>query len=392
MKNFASIILAVVLSVTTLPAQTIEETLSSVERNNTTLKALREASDARILGNRTELLFEDPEVDFNYLWGSPSSIGKRQDVAVRQTFDFSTISGLKGKVADRKNSLVELRYKADRMNLLLEAEGYCLEIIYYNSLLDEYETRLENAKALADAQNKRLESGDGNMPDLNNAQLNLANVNADMLRLSTERKGVISQLQRLNGGEAVNLDQSEFPEVRMPADFPLWYADAEGKNPLLSYISQEVELGKAEVSLAKAGRLPSLSVGYMSEKVVGEHFQGISMGISLPLWSSRNKVRQAKTAAAAAEARSTDAKIQCLSELRILYDRAAGLKAVAENYRSSLEKSNNGVLLMKSLNAGSISMSDYIIGTTLYYDTFDKALQAELDYRKALAELSAVEL
>ena len=274
MKNFASIILAVVLSVTTLPAQTIEETLSSVERNNTTLKALREASDARILGNRTELLFEDPEVDFNYLWGSPSSIGKRQDVAVRQTFDFSTISGLKGKVADRKNSLVELRYKADRMNLLLEAEGYCLEIIYYNSLLDEYETRLENAKALADAQNKRLESGDGNMPDLNNAQLNLANVNADMLRLSTERKGVISQLQRLNGGEAVNLDQSEFPEVRMPADFPLWYADAEGKNPLLSYISQEVELGKAEVSLAKAGRLPSLSVGYMSEKVVGEHFQG----------------------------------------------------------------------------------------------------------------------
>jgi len=50
------------------------------------------------------------------------------------------------------------------------------------------------------------------------------------------------------------------------------------------------------------------------------------------------------------------------------------------------------VLLMKSLNAGSISMSDYIIGTTLYYDTFDKALQAELDYRKALAELSAVEL
>ena len=214
MKNFASIILAVVLSVTTLPAQTIEETLSSVERNNTTLKALREASDARILGNRTELLFEDPEVDFNYLWGSPSSIGKRQDVAVRQTFDFSTISGLKGKVADRKNSLVELRYKADRMNLLLEAEGYCLEIIYYNSLLDEYETRLENAKALADAQNKRLESGDGNMPDLNNAQLNLANVNADMLRLSTERKGVISQLQRLNGGEAVNLDQSEFPEDR----------------------------------------------------------------------------------------------------------------------------------------------------------------------------------
>ena len=50
------------------------------------------------------------------------------------------------------------------------------------------------------------------------------------------------------------------------------------------------------------------------------------------------------------------------------------------------------MLLKKALDAGEISMLDYILQLGLYYDSVNQALQAELDYQKAFAELSAVEL
>jgi hypothetical protein len=49
-------------------------------------------------------------------------------------------------------------------------------------------------------------------------------------------------------------------------------------------------------------------------------------------------------------------------------------------------------LLEKALSAGEISLSDYIIALGLYYDAVNRRLEAERDFQKALASLSAVEL
>ena len=130
-------ILAAIEATFSLRAQTnIDDVLKAVEQNNTTLQALRQTADAQKLENRTGLTLPDPEVGFNYLWGSPSGVGNRKDASVSQSFDIATVSGLKGKVAREKNELVEWQYKSDRMNILLEAKQYCLDLIYYNALLE----------------------------------------------------------------------------------------------------------------------------------------------------------------------------------------------------------------------------------------------------------------
>ena len=143
-------ILAAIEATFSLRAQTnIDDVLKAVEQNNTTLQALRQTADAQKLENRTGLTLPDPEVGFNYLWGSPSGVGNRKDASVSQSFDIATVSGLKGKVAREKNELVEWQYKSDRMNILLEAKQYCLDLIYYNALLEELAIRLEHAKGIA---------------------------------------------------------------------------------------------------------------------------------------------------------------------------------------------------------------------------------------------------
>ena len=141
MKKIIVSIMAILATSSLFAQNKISDVLGTIEQNNTTLKALRETSDAQKLENRTGIYLPDPEIGFNYLWGNPSSVGNRQDVSVSQSFDIATLSGLKSKVANGKNELVEWQYKADRMNILLEAKNYCLDLIYYNSLLSERAVR-----------------------------------------------------------------------------------------------------------------------------------------------------------------------------------------------------------------------------------------------------------
>ncbi|MDR2765228.1 MAG: TolC family protein [Tannerella sp.] len=385
-------LLAVWTSFSLAAQDNIDRVLSSVEANNTTLKALREGLEAQKLENRTGIFLENPELGFNYLWGTPGSIGNRTDVNVSQKFDIPTLSGLKSRVADGQNQLAELQYLSGRMDILLEAKQNCLDLIYFNALKKETEKRFGHAGTIAEAYDKKLKQGDVNRLEYNKAQLNLSAAEGEMARIGIERNALLSELKKFNGGQDIALDDVRFDDVSFPLDFEAWYAQAEQRNPVLAYVRQEVEVGRKRVSLSKAMGLPSFSGGYLSEKVAGEHFQGITFGVSIPLWENKNRVRQAKAAVRAAEMRSEDAKQQLYSRLQILYNRAAGLKLTAEKYRKSLDSLNNTELLGKALDAGEISLLEYIVEMGLLYETVNKTLEAERDFNKAYAELSAVML
>ena len=384
MALFASISLNAQNNVTTA--------LKAIEENNNTLKALKETVKAQKLENKTGIYLSNPEVGFNYLWGNPSTIGNRTDFSISQAFDIPTITGMKNKIADERNSLAEWQYKAERMNILLEAKQYCIELIYFNALKKELDIRLQHAQTIASGYQNRLNSGDANILEYNKAQLSLSATTGEIARIDVERNALLSQLKRLNGGLDIVMDDYQFNQKQLPLNFDDWYLQAEQKNPILAYIKQEVVVSQKQVSLNKAKGLPTFSAGYMSENVVGQRFQGLTMGVSVPLWENKNRVKQAKSAVVAAQARQTDSKQQFYNQLQIQYNRALGLKNTAESYRKSLVMANSTELLKKALDAGEISLLNYMVELGLYYNMVNQTLEAERDYQKALAELSAVEL
>jgi outer membrane protein TolC len=392
MKTIITIMLILFTGIT-LNAQTnINSVLASIEENNTTLKALRETADTQKLGNKTGIYLSNPEAGFNYLWGKPGEIGNRTDINVKQNYDIPTITGMKSKVANGQNNLVELQYKSDRMNILLEAKQYCIELIYYNALRRELDVRLKHAETISEGYKSRLDRGDANRLEYNKVQLNLSTVQGEISRIDVERNALLLQLKRLNGGIDIALDDYQYDNISLPVSFDDWFTQAAQRNPALEYARQEIEVSKQQVSLSKAMGLPTFSAGYMSEKVVGQQYQGLTLGVSIPLWENKNHVKQAKASVIAAESREADSRQQFYSQLQILYSRTAGLKLTAEKYRQSLATVNNTDLLKKALDAGEISLLDYILEIGLYYNTINQTLEAERDYQKAFAELSAVEL
>lgn len=386
------IIVALLASMSLAAQENISSILFSIEENNTKLKALKEEMKAQKLGNKTGIYLSDPDVAFGYLWGTPSNIGTRKDFSVTQTFDIPTITGMKSRLANNKNQLVELQYASERINLLLEAKQYAIDLIYYNGLKKELEIRLRHAQTIADAYKQRLDRGDASILEYNKVQLNLSTVQGEMSRVEVERNTLLSELKRLNGGIEILLEENNYSPASLPADFEEWYLSAEQKNPLLQYVKQQIEVSRKEVKLNKAMRFPKFSAGYSLEKTLGQKYQGANIGISIPLWENKNRVKQAKAGVIAAQTREQESKQQFYNRLQNLYMRANGLQQTAAGYRKSLQSLNNTDLLMKALDVGEINLLNYIVEIGLYYDTVNQTLAAERDFEKSLADLSAVEL
>ena len=392
MKQLIISAITLLVSLSLHAQQDINAVLASIEENNTTLQASRETMEAQKLANRTGIYLSNPEVEFGYLWGDPATIGKRTDFSVTQSFDLATLTGRKSSVANEQNVLAEWEYKMERMNILLEAKRYCIDLIYYNALLQELDLRLKHAETIAAGYEERLKRGDVSLLEYNKARLNLSSAQGEISRVEVERSSLLEQLKLLNGGEAISVESAEFEPLLLPPRFDDWYLSAEEQSPALAYIRQQVAIEKQQVALSKAMNLPTLTAGYLSEKVVGETYQGFTVGVSIPLWENKNQVKQARAAVKAAESRVEDGKQQFYSGLQLLYNRTAGLKTTAENYRQSLEMANSSELLKKALDAGEMSLLEYVLEMGLYYDTVNRALEAERDYQLAYAELSAVEL
>jgi outer membrane protein TolC len=392
MRKLIVSILFLLTGIISIAQSGFETVLKQIEENNITLTALREQIKTQKLSNRTGIYPGNPEVEFHYLWGSPAMTGNRTDISVIQSFDFPAVYAHRAKIAGLQNTNAELSYKSERMYLLLSAKQICIELTYYNALAKEYDLRLQNAERIASAYKTRLEKGETNIVESNKAQLNLSTIETEVLRIDAEQTALFAALKQLNGGKDIVFDNTVYPFNALPDDFDKWYTEIETKDPALLYISKQAEIDRQQVKLNRALGLPKFSAGYMSEKMTGEHFQGVVVSMSIPLWENRNNVKQAKAQVKATEFVLEDKKMQLYSRVKSLYLKASVLQQNAQKVRQSLTLYGNEHFLKKALDAGEITLLTYLQEIEYYYEAVNKALEAERNFELTVAELLAVEL
>mgnify|MGYP003291232774 CR=1 FL=1 len=395
------IAIVVVLSVLTVSGQNTDGgedfLLSSIERNNTTLIALRTEAEARKLESRTGITLADPEVGYKHMWEGGEESGNLSELTVTQSIDLATVMGQRTRVAREQNLLIDEEYRMARMEILLDAQLTLVDLAYYNALAAELDRRLGHARRVVEAERTRLESGDTDALSHNNVLLSLSALEAEEARIEMERNVLIARLTALNGGVTLDnlesLDALENLESLDNIDFSSWYTEAEAHLPQLAQARQISEVRSGELALAKASHLPSLSATYINERhTVGTRSQGVAVGVSIPLWANKNRVRSARTALQAAEAQQTDAELQLRSAFEQEFTRVKGLHHTAMLYRRALDEANNSTLLEKAMDEGFISVLEYLQGIELYYDYLDRSLSADRDYHRALATLEAWKL
>ncbi|WP_320112896.1 TolC family protein [Draconibacterium orientale] len=365
----------------------VKTLLTEIEQNNTTLSALRKTVDAEKMGNTTGIQLQNPEVEFHYLWGNPSAIGNRTDISVQQSFDFPSAYAYRNQIAELKNEQAELEYKKQKMDIFLQVRLICAELTYQNALQAEYQKRLENASQIAKSVKTKLNAGESNILDQNKAKVTLLNTEAELRHIEIQRQTLLQQLATLNGGIAVDFENTTFQNTPITTDFEQWMTQAAVNNPMLDWLEQEIAISDKNTQLQKAQSLPKLNAGYMSEKVVGEHFQGVSVGISIPLFENKNTVKYARLKSEAAKQSETDAKLRFYGEMKTLHAKAIGIQQNITQFREQLSLQSDLNLLRKALDKGAISLTEYLFELTVYYDSLEKLLDMEKELSITRAQL-----
>ena len=371
----------------------LEGILSGIEENNRELSALRSRIEADKCGYKAEIALEDPEFGFDYLWGNPDQ-GNRKDFSITQTLDLALLFGSKGKLAKTRAELSDLEYKVERQRILLEANKLCLEIIYRNALDRELGRNLSQADSLKLLMEKLYNEGSIGRKDCGEAALSATLARSEYNRNRIERDNLLAALAGMNGGEPVQLIVNEFAESEMlPADFGEWYSEAEDASPVLAYVAQQVNVSGQALKTGKIANAPKLTAGYMSELVTGSEFRGLTRGVTIPLWSVKNNVRQAKASYDASVKYQEDAAARYYTAMLQAYSRAQGLLDVLTDLESSMAEAEMTLRAVEQRCAlGESPVMELLVERSLYTTLMKNTLEARLDYHQALADLNAFKL
>jgi outer membrane protein TolC len=372
---------------TILAQGSVDRIVAEIEKNNTGLSALRKKAEAQKLGNHSGIYLKNPDVGFNYLWGSPTLIGNRTDLSIEQTFDFPTAYRYKNRIADGRDQQVDLDYQQQKLGLIRQVRLLCIDLAHTNALEKDFSVRLENARSIVKSYQAKYDQGDAGILELNKVRLNFLGIQKEYEANRIEYQSLLAELAYLNGGIVIEWTESTYPSREIPADFEQWYQKAETGNPLLTWLKKELEISRQQEKLQLAMGLPKFSTGYLSEKIVGEHFQGITLGMSLPLWENKNAVKQAKAQSLAVQDVERDRKLILYNQLKMLHGKAIAQKKSVDDYRMALQNIDNGGFLKTALEAGEISLIDYILELSLYYESQTRLLTAERDLNRVVAEL-----
>ena len=398
-KNIKSFLLACasLASVLTATAQDgaarieggIPEVLQLVGANNKDLRAGEAGAESLKLQARSENNLNNPEATYSHLWGNKEGMGYTGEFILSQAFDFPTLYYQRNRQNSSRFASIDASQQTLRQQVLLQAEQACIDLVYLNQLRSLLAQRLSNAEELRDFYARRLEQGDANIIETNKIELELLNARNRYRQNEVARQAKLQELAALNGGMPISFEDTAYTASHtLPLDFETVRLEALDALPELQGLRHDRLTAERQVKISRQQWLPNLTVGYrMNPSSGGDRYNGVIVGLSIPFFSNRHKVKQAKAERFAAETRLESLEAATLANLRQLYNRAAEAKASADEYAKALGTQDNVRLLQKGIRAGQLSMVEYFVNLATFYDSMENLLQLRNEEQKALAEL-----
>lgn len=337
---------------------TIEETLRMISENNPELRRSLIELQASQAENSTGLAPADPQVEVGYLWNSERGGGNRTDVSVTQELDFPTVYARRRAVSRASNSLAEARQRSTAVEVYRRARNLLIDLTYYNALTDIINQRLDYAATIANASREALAQGDITIIDFNKAAMDYTLCVGELKRIQLEEASLSAELAVMNGGTLLEFTNTEFPAANINyIDIDSLLRKAYASD--LDVHRREQGVAAAEESLARSAWIPKFSLGYSSEFQNGNSLQGAVLGISIPLWENRNKVKAARLRALSAAMEMENTERSKLMEYQCTLLSINQLQEVERFYTNALEAYDSDALTLEAFNAGQITILEY---------------------------------
>ena len=388
MKQFIVITLLASAALSVNGQNSIDAVLRSIEANNKELQANNQLTVSKKLEAKLDNNLPDPSVSYVHQYGNREGMGIQGELVASQSFDFPSVYVQKNKLAKSKAASFDRQGAEFRQQILLQAKEICLDLVLLNQQRALLDQRRQNAEQLAELYAMRLETGDANILETNKIDLELLNAKTEARMNESARIAKLQELATLNGGIAIDFTDTTYMSDGDILSFEELCAKAVTSNPQLLTLKSEQVAARRQLSVNKSKSLPSFELGYrMNTATGGERFNGFLVGISIPLFSNRNNVKQAKAQALYTDLQLESTTTTVESELHQLYNQSVALKTSMDEYNTVLKSQNSLALLNKAIQTGQISMIEYFVDVTTFYQSMQNYMQLQNEYQKVMAEL-----
>lgn len=388
MKQFIVITLLASAALSVNGQNSIDAVLRSIEANNKELQANNQLTVSKKLEAKLDNNLPDPSVSYVHQYGNREGMGIQGELVASQSFDFPSVYVQKNKLAKSKAASFDRQGAEFRQQILLQAKEICLDLVLLNQQRALLDQRRQNAEQLAELYAMRLETGDANILETNKIDLELLNAKTEARMNESARIAKLQELATLNGGIAIDFTDTTYMSDGDILSFEELCAEAVTSNPQLLTLKSEQVAARRQLSVNKSKSLPSFELGYrMNTATGGERFNGFLVGISIPLFSNRNNVKQAKAQALYTDLQLESTTTTVESELHQLYNQSVALKTSMDEYNTVLKSQNSLALLNKAIETGQISMIEYFVDVTTFYQSMQNYMQLQNEYQKVMAQL-----
>ncbi len=371
-----------------LHAQTgsIERVLKSIEQNNSELQAGEQNTRAEKLDVRNENNLEDPSVSYSRKFGEQDGVSPEIEFEVTQGIDFPTLYAQRRQYGKLQGRALDLQQAVLRRDILLRAKELCLDLIRLNQLKALYGQRLKNAEELNALFDERFEKGDVNILEVNKVKMELMNLRATVAENDAAYRTALQNLLAMNGNMPLEFDETVYPLVPELRSLEQVRDEVMGADYALKQAQAGSEAARKLVKVNRHGWLPKLEVGYGREGGSDAMLNGFVVGVSVPIFSNRGKVKAARARQAGAELAQEQVAQQVEADIQSLFNEATRLRASMQAYDTGLMDKTLSTL-KQAVEAGQLSVLDYYSEAETVYASQEKLVDLENRYQKVVAQL-----
>ncbi len=384
------IVVATVMTASVMCANAITDRLvEEIIETSPQVEALKSKLRAETANSLTTNNLNDPEVEFEHQWGM-KGIGNKWGVSVSQGFDWPGTYPARSSAAKLMRKASQSSFDSELSELRLKVKLSLIDLCHANrdaALLDSIKSSLTQ---LLDKYRTSFDKGETTILDVKKIEIELLGVTRQLNEAIIAREAIVGELRAVNPGfgweNTLSLDQYPAEDgVRTEAE----YAEILRQNDNQSrYLNNMKELSLANAKVERNSRMPGFSVGYRYDYELGERFNGLSVGVTLPLFSNRNKVKAAMDEADSYQSAMVSRNTALEAEWNAMRQQAIRLGEECEQYERILTTSDTQRLLKMALDGGEISLLDYLQETAYFKQAQRDYIATEHEMHTVLAKLN----
>lgn len=343
---------------------------------------------AEYLQALTENNLSDTEVELSHEWGSNADAGNKLIFNVSQGFDWPGLY----RARSHANQALRERTRADafaaQSESRLQIEQLLVDIIYQRMTNELLGKVAEGYNTVLQAARQKYDNNNITILDLNKIIIEAADADIAFAQGIDAVNELLAELNQLSPDAEIALDDipRELPLIEFQ-DEDFYLSHVNEASPEVAQAIAQSRYSDAMLSVARQERAPGFSLGYVMEKEIDATFHGFTIGLNLPIFSSRGKVAAAQAQLAASSAVADQARLNLERKVKADYKKALSLKKQIAAYGPAIALTDNLALIRKAYEMGQCDIDHFFIDMNFFLQAQQNYFDIERQYTSTLLSL-----